>query len=170
MNGWEGRKYFYKKVYCCFQYISTKNPRVVVADKNPWLQCKRVLYTATQFTCHNPGKQNGSLPVGVYMTSENNSCDSRSNEAISIHYPKRQSQTSIAVCAKIAYGSISPRLLTEWYEIQKHLGINKVVAFAFNLSNSARAVLGHYEHKGFLDVLSYDFPHKGTFYLQILEI
>ena len=167
LNGWEGRKHFYKKLHCCFYYTSGEILRVMLANKTPWLQCKRVLYTATQFTCPNPGKRNGSHPIGVSLTSSSYSCDSRSTQAIAIHYPQRQSQTSIAVCAKIAYGSISPRLLTEWYEIQKQLGVNKVVTFVYNLSNSARMVLQHYQYQGLVDLLPYQFPHKGMFVLLI---
>ena len=162
LNGWEGRKHFDKKLNCCFHYQSGETSQVVLANKNPWLQCKRVLYTATQFTCQNPGKRNGSYPDGVYLTTSNSSCNSRSRHPITIHYPQKQANASIALCTKIAYGSISSRLLTEWYEIQKQLGVNKVVTFLYNLTDSGLVVLKHYQEQGFVDLLSYQFPHTGT--------
>lgn len=80
-----------------------------------------------------------------------------------IYYPQEQANDSIGLCAKIAYGSISTKKLIEWYEIQKKIGVNKVVTFKYNLTGSALDVFEYYQEEGFVDLLPYQYPHKGEF-------
>ena len=140
-----------------------------VKNKNHWTQCKLLIdYIATQYTCRNPGKLNGSNPVGISLVSSNKSCNIANKNYMDIYYPQKKANDSIGLCAKIAYGSVSTKKLIEWYEIQRQFGVNKVVTFKYNLTGSALDVLEYYRDEGFVDLLPYQYPHKGKSFWRLI--
>lgn len=73
-------------------------------------------------------------------------------------------QNSIAVCSKIAYGSLEAKKLVEWFETQSYLGVQKVISYVYHLNEDALNVLKYYEKLGMVDILPFGFPQSGTFH------
>lgn len=58
--------------------------------------------------------------------------------------------------------SISANLLLEWFEVQRILGVDKVISYTNNLNDDAMKVLEYYESFGLTDIIHFaGFPAGG---------
>ena len=53
-------------------------------------------------------------------------------------------------------------LTIEWMEYNKAMGVEKMLAYTYNLTQQALAVLWYYEKTGFLELRKFDLPNQGT--------
>ena len=67
----------------------------------------------------------------------------------------------LAICAKVAYNdSLDAQNLVEWFELQRLLGVDKVLLFVMELPSQIWKVLQHYRDSGFLLTVPYAIPGR----------
>ncbi|XP_070178710.1 uncharacterized protein [Littorina saxatilis] len=67
----------------------------------------------------------------------------------------------LALCGKVAYGhELDPRKLVEWFEMQRLLGVDKILIYDLNNNKTVRKIFGHYRETGLLDPLPYKLPGR----------
>ncbi|KAK6172073.1 hypothetical protein SNE40_018033 [Patella caerulea] len=110
-------------------------------------------FRATQFNC----LVNAERLKPTHIAFTDHSCDQTSLNYSAITYPEN-SVDQLAVCTGVAYGRLVPEQLTEWFELQKILGVEKVVTFTYNLDGDSTKVLKYYENEGILEIIPYDIP------------
>jgi len=64
---------------------------------------------------------------------------------------KPANKKDFLVCGPVAYGSLDPYRLIEWFEMLKILGVDHVVVYDIGVFATARRVFEHYVREGFLD-------------------
>ena len=115
-----------------------------------------------QVECLNPNSQTSNLIVGVSLTTERK-CNINATAYVKPDFPiKSTSEFSMAICAKIAYGDLNTALTIEWMEYNKAIGVEKVLAYTYNLTQQALTVLWYYGKTGFLKLRKFDLPNQGT--------
>ena len=112
--------------------------------------------------CLNPNSKTSNFIVGVSLTTERK-CNINATAYVKPDFPmKSTSKFSMAICAKIAYGDLNKALTIEWMEYNKAMGVEKVLAYTYNLTQRALTVLWFYEKTGFLELRKFDLPNQGT--------
>ena len=115
-----------------------------------------------QVECLNLNSQTPNFIVGVSLTTERK-CNITTTAYIKPDFPmKSTSEFSMAICAKIAYGDLNTVLTIEWMEYNKAMGVEKVLAYNYNLTQRALTVFWFYEKTGFLELRKFDLPNQGT--------
>ncbi|KAK7109903.1 uncharacterized protein [Littorina saxatilis] len=67
----------------------------------------------------------------------------------------------LALCGKVAYGhELDPRRLVEWFEMQRLLGVDKILIYDLNNTETVRKIFSHYRETGLLDPLPYKLPGR----------
>lgn len=80
---------------------------------------------------------------------------------IKVDTPKK-SESGLAVCGKVSYGKLDAKRLVEWFEVQRLLGVDKVLTYTYKLNTQAMNVLDYYESIGYAEIIrDFDFPFKG---------
>ena len=69
---------------------------------------------------------------------------------------KPSEKKDFCVCGPASYGHIDPRLIIEWMQMQKILGVGLVVVYDISLSVTTRKLLEQYVHDGFVDLRKTD--------------
>ncbi|XP_050419047.2 uncharacterized protein LOC126832335 [Patella vulgata] len=110
-------------------------------------------FRATQFNC----LVNAERLKPTHIALADHSCDQTALNYSPITYPEKDVD-QLAVCAGVAYGRLVPERLTEWFELQKILGVEKVVTFTYNLDRDSMKVLKYYENDGILQIIPYNIP------------
>lgn len=112
------------------------------------------IHMAHQFAC--PVPDIGHHASHVTLTSS--SCSSDIRDYLPVHYPPRV-PGGLAVCAKIAHsGGRDPEKVIEWFELQRILGVDKVLVFNLENSESLNRVFRYYQEIGVLDLQPYELP------------
>ena len=115
-----------------------------------------------QIECLNPHSQTSNFIVGVSLTTAGK-CHINATAYVKPDFAmKSTSEFSMAICAKIAYGDLNAALTIEWMEYNKAMGVEKVLAYTYNLTERAITVLWFYEKTGFLELRKFDLPNQGT--------
>ena len=90
------------------------------------------------------------------------------------HPTKKTKRTGIAACVSVAYWVIEPYKLVEWLELQRILGIDKVVVYNNSLAPQSARILEQYAKTDFLDFRqSHNFisdPGELTFHLHMSPV
>ncbi|XP_071088040.1 uncharacterized protein [Haliotis cracherodii] len=112
-------------------------------------------YNATKYTC--------SLPLGtdvVQMSLTSSSCSHDVQDYIPVKRPV-QRPGSLALCGKTLFGKdLRPQRLVEWIEIQKILGVDKILIFDLDNPESIRKIFRYYSRQGILEVQPYELPGR----------
>lgn len=115
------------------------------------------VYVARQFSCGVPVSNGTPLPSKITLTSTSQ-CSSDVKDYLTVLYPRRH-PGRLAVCAKIAHsGGLDPAKVIEWFEIQRLLGVDKVLIYDLGNQESINRVFGYYRKLGILDVQPYELP------------
>ncbi|XP_053404487.1 uncharacterized protein LOC123554072 [Mercenaria mercenaria] len=160
--GWLNYDLFNSSLQCCLllgndSIVCTENAKRVI-----WTQVNKQPLMAVKFFCPVPAAFLGIHVKGATMSLPGERCLSK--KFVAVEYLKRQPQDSIAVCAKIVYGTMSSQRLIEWFEIQKFIGVDKVLMYYYNLNTETTKVLQRYHQEGFLDLRPFDFPDADSNY------
>ena len=90
-----------------------------------------------------------------YLEPENQPAGQQLNDSnsVPVEFPlKPRNVIDFGTCHPIAFGHLDPYRLVEWFEMQKLLGIGRVVMYNDTLDESSSAVLFHYGRQGYLDI------------------
>ncbi|GFO17677.1 beta-1,4-galactosyltransferase galt-1 [Plakobranchus ocellatus] len=135
-----------------FYYRSVNFP--VVSDIDEYMHPEA--YLARQYTCTVP--ETGHQIHHATLTSSQ--CSSDPRDYIPVHYPARV-PGGLAICGKVAYGgALDPEKLIEWFEMQRLLGVDKVLIYELNNPENVMRVFKHYQKMGFLDLQPYELPGR----------
>lgn len=154
VNVWDGSQN--KEFSCClFHDVQKRNPIQVNAFiKNNFGYSTLV---ARQYECSIPRLKKDIIEMGMIVRGKQ--CYPTMH-TVSVTVPERHAK-SLAICAKIAYGTLSPQRLIEWFEYQRLMGVDKILAMVQYLNDDAYRVLKYYEKNGVLDVDAFPSPLPG---------
>ena len=159
ITGWLGEPLIDKPLHCC---LLLKN-RSVVSYLNRrrmmWYQVRRQPLFATKTYCPIPPELASEQPIGTSLSLPEHDCYQKT--FMKIQYPQAREQNTLAFCAKIAYGSLHADRLIEWLEVQRYIGVDKVMIYFYNLNTETMHVLKQYMEEGFVELQPFDFPLPG---------
>lgn len=105
------------------------------------------------FMCPLP--EQNTLPVRAGLKLANQT-ESRYEDLLKIYYPRHE-EGKLALCPKVAFGYLNPQRLIEWFEMQKLLGVDRVVILVIDrLNTDAVEVLQHYRQQGVAHIHPYE--------------
>lgn len=133
--------------------------------------------TTVKYSYHAVAIRKGSLficPTGdgtpditrISLTFENHPCPTEMTYYRNITTPKQfrrknKTEKTIAVCAKLSYGSLDAGRLVEWLETLRLFGVDMILSHVYELNDAARKVFKHYEQLGLAETVEFDLPEKG---------
>ncbi|KAL8582120.1 hypothetical protein ACOMHN_004040 [Nucella lapillus] len=110
------------------------------------------------YSCHFLYSPRQLHAASVSLTST--SCPAKGSEYLRIQEPEIR-PGSLGLCAKVLFGhELDPRRLVEWFEMQRLLGVDKIVLFDLNHSAKMDKVLRYYVKSGLLLRLPYKLPDR----------
>lgn len=113
-------------------------------------------YYARQYACAVP--EIGRSASHVTLKGSSSACSSDARDYVSVHYPEVV-PGGLAVCAKIAHsGGLDPEKVIEWFEVQRILGVDKVLMYDMGNPENLTRVLRYYRDLGVLDLQPYELP------------
>lgn len=154
INLWDGSQN--KKFDCC---IFNKKTMDNFVTKEAYIKNNFGYspFIARQYQCHVPkcimnathvGMVERGTPCSIFMTT------------IPVFYPSRE-KGKLALCAKIAYGTLSPQRLIEWFEYHRLMGVDKVLTMVQYLNEDAYKVLLYYQKLQFGEIDDFPLPLPG---------
>lgn len=66
----------------------------------------------------------------------------------------------LTMCVPIVYGDFNSEALVEWFEFQKHFGVEKISMHIWNVSQENWKVFEYYRSDGILDIYRLDAPYN----------
>lgn len=145
--------------YCCLKIGSAY--RVARAIQTSFYD-KQTTAIASQYICNIPLKNNTSSRVGVVVmdaiAEPSQQLDviqkCKNGTYTKVYFPK-SNEGKLGLCTKIAYSKLNPAHLIEWFEYQKMMGVDKVIAAKQDINSEALRVFKHYEEQGILETIDY---------------
>ncbi|XP_048237059.1 uncharacterized protein LOC124134422 [Haliotis rufescens] len=138
---------------CCI--ILSNHTLLITNASEPYKMPRAGHFHATQYTC--------SLPLGtdvVQMSLTSSSCSHDVQDYIPVKRPV-QRPGGLALCGKTLFGKdLRPQRLVEWIEIQKLLGVDKILIFDLDNPESIRKIFRYYSKQGILDVQPFELPGR----------
>ncbi|CAG5118846.1 unnamed protein product, partial [Candidula unifasciata] len=114
------------------------------------------IYMARQYICRVPVHADSLKSSYITLTSKD--CSTDIQDYLSIIYPTRV-LGGIALCGKIAHsGGLDPEKVIEWFEVQRLLGVDKVLIFDLGNPETLNRVFRYYQNLGILDLQPYELP------------
>lgn len=164
LSGWQLPKLSNMTFRCCFLL---RNGNIMTSNwtfsRRSWKWGGGRTLQATRFVCEtylDPLRIKGvGLSIGNFSDCSKNISQYRE---LTILPNNINIQNGIAICSKIAYGSLGAKKLVEWFETQLYLGVQKVISYSYDLNKDALNVLKYYEKLGIVDILPFGFPQSGT--------
>ncbi|XP_059156805.1 uncharacterized protein LOC131941540 [Physella acuta] len=96
------------------------------------------------------------MPEYATLTSSSK-CPTDTKDYLKVLYPTKQ--PGIALCGKIAHsGGVEPQKAIEWFEMQKLLGVDKILIYDLGNPKGLTRVFRHYQQEGILDLQPYELP------------
>lgn len=158
--GWQAREHKQENVFCCVRFQNTHSVFQVLVRNTIDISHIRLI-KATQFICPVTSSydQASNITVGLAM-SEELCMEANYIDAESEEIPHSENKFSLGICGKILYGDFPAERVLEWLEINRILGVDKIVLYTFNITRETEAVLKYYVNEGFLVTKQFDFPVK----------
>ena len=156
LTGWMHESLLQEELLCCLllknqSVVSFTNQRRMI-----WYQVRKQPLFATKSYCPIPPELQPEKPIGASLSLPPYGCNLRM--FLKIQYPEIRKPGSLAFCAKIAYGTLSPNSLIEWLELHRFVGVDRVMLYYYNLNFEAMSVLKHYVQEGFVGLQPFDIP------------
>nr|KAI8734384.1 hypothetical protein BgiMline_027698 [Biomphalaria glabrata] len=108
-------------------------------------------YLARQYRCTSQSRPR-------YVTLTSSACPDSINDYLPVTYPN-VSPRGLALCAKVARSpDLNVQKLAEWFEVQRHLGVDKIVVYNLGVDNAIGAIFRYYQNLGLLELLAYELP------------
>lgn len=160
ITAWMNESLLQEDLNCC---LLLKNQSVMSARNRRrmlWYQVKKQPLLATKSYCSVPRKLQSDKIIGASISLPPYDCDLR--VFMKVQYPEIRKRGSLAFCSKIAYGPLGAERLIEWLELQRFVGVDRVMIYFYNLNIDAMRVLRKYKRDGFVDLQPFDYPQPGT--------
>lgn len=112
------------------------------------------IWKAHQFSCVAPeiGRHAG------HVTLTSSTCSTDFRDYLPVLYPQRV-PGGLAICAKVAHSNgLDPEKVIEWFELQRMLGVDKVLIFNLGVPEKVYRVFRYYQEIGVLDLQPYELP------------
>ncbi|XP_052214007.1 uncharacterized protein LOC127832537 [Dreissena polymorpha] len=162
--GWENKNLIRNTYKCCVRYTSGE-VQSVPATRIIWSNILSNM-SAMQFVCSNLTSRFGELPEVATLEGRNKKCHSLFDWYLPVTFAHAH-KNEIAVCYKIAYGSLAADDLLSWFELHRRLGVTKVLVFTHDLNPEATRVLQYYRALGMADTVPFAYPTDGRIVRQI---
>ena len=161
LNGWEYAPLREVVHYCCLYYGPNDIQSVSMLEKLHWNFLGKAKLETKQFVCPNPRHSNKTLPLAVSLTRHSCPDDMSLYAEVETPFPVTNKKEEIAVCTKLAFGNLSASEMIEWFEVQKSLGVSKIVTYTHRLNAAAMEVLKYYQSEGLGEYFPFDLPDTG---------
>jgi hypothetical protein len=164
--GWEHKNGSSSDFKCCFRLKNGTFVSVLSWNKSHWLFLENVTLQAKQFKCPVNFDINDISSITI-LSDKNATCPEENVFYITTtiikhkRRPKNIRNRNVGVCVKLTFGSLDAQRLIEWFEIHKLFGVDKVIAYTYQLNLKAAKVLKFYERSGMAQVYDFDLPEKG---------
>ncbi|KAH3886230.1 hypothetical protein DPMN_010231 [Dreissena polymorpha] len=155
IQGWENKHLINNTYKCCVRYTSGK-VRSVPATRTIWSNVVSEM-TAMHFVCSNLTSRSGEIPDVATLADRKQECHNLFDWYLPLKFAHAH-KNEIAVCGKIAYGSLAADDLLSWFELHRRLGVTKVLVFTHDLNPEATRVLQYYRALGMADTVPLVFP------------
>ena len=161
LNGWEYAPLRKAVHNCCLFYDLNDIKSVPILEKLHWNFLGKAKLETKQFVCPNPRHSNQTLPLAVSLTQ--NGCPDDASLYVEVETPfaVTNRKEEIAVCTKLAFGNLSAYEMIEWFEVQKSLGVSKIITYTHKLNAAAEEVLKYYQSEGLGEYFPFDLPDTG---------
>ncbi|CAG5118845.1 unnamed protein product [Candidula unifasciata] len=147
------------QLFCCILFRDKKTLQVVTADlyhEYGYYDNEPKAYIARQFICRVP--VTSDFLRDSYVTLSSTICSNDLQGYIPILHPTRV-PGGIAICGKIAHsGGLDPEKTIEWFEVQRLLGVDKILIFDLGNPETIKRVFRYYQNLGILDLQPYELP------------
>ncbi|XP_059156818.1 uncharacterized protein LOC131941546 [Physella acuta] len=148
---------------CCVIYHDPESVTLTVTPASHYFRefivggpSNEKLYAARQYVCHGTVSTANNMPEYVTLTSSSK-CPTHTKDYLKVLYPIKQ--PGIALCGKIAHsGGVEPQKAIEWFEMQKLLGVDKILIYDLGNPEGLTRVFRHYQQEGILDLQPYELP------------
>ncbi|CAC5391421.1 unnamed protein product [Mytilus coruscus] len=159
VNGWENHvknNHF----MCCFRLRNGK-PLASMSNQKlssilAYMPLRRI-----QYRCPVPVEVNLIEYVSI-INDMNTTCHEDISYYVKVILSLYSKDSGIAICSLISYRSQDAAILVEWFEVQRLLGVNKIITYTQELNSDALRVLDYYESIGLAEVIrGFDMPEKG---------
>lgn len=159
LSGWQHPKLGNLAFRCCFLL---QNRSIVSSN---WTSFRKVwnfggatILKATRYECQTNLEHTLINGVGINIWSSSCAMNVTQYRKLSIVPNSENIQKSIAICSKIAYGSLNAKYLVEWIETQRYMGVQKIISYVYKLNMDAINVLKHYEEIGIVETFPFEIP------------
>lgn len=159
LSGWLNYNYVNSTLLCCLLLGNDSIVSYMNEKRMIWTQVSKQPLMAVKFFCNVPRVLYGIKVKGSTVSLPQEQCMNK--KFMAVEFLNQQLEDSFAICAKIAYGGLSAQRLIEWLEIQKYIGVDKVLVYFYNLNEEAMRVLLKYNRDGFVELLPFDYPEAG---------
>ncbi|RUS81909.1 hypothetical protein EGW08_010336, partial [Elysia chlorotica] len=145
--------------------------------KEYWLSYKPSVYVATQYSCRIPQKNLSASNMPALATLAPISlleswfglvggytryCPTDDTEYLPVEFPRR-APGDLGLCSKVNHNSPDSETILEWFELQRHLGVDRIVVYDMgDNSPQLNRLFLHYENSGLLERVRYDLPGEPT--------
>ena len=147
---------------CCLKFRTQTGLKTIRANVvNKWIFWARAKFRVFHIACKNL-RFHHKFPETISISPSSNICDNKSSSYVKIQWPLRKPGIKLAIGSQIAYGNISAANIIDWMETYRYLGVDKVVAYYYKLTNKeALKVLLYYHANGFVDLYRYEPAGQG---------
>lgn len=166
--GWIKYALINSTLHCCLLLGNDTIVSSINVKRMVWMQVHKQPLMAVKFFCPVPKALANAKVTGATMSLPQENCQHK--KFMAVEYLKRQPDESLALCAKIAYGTMSAQRLIEWLEIQKYMGVDTVLMYYYNLNSETMRVLLQYNSEGFVDLRPFDYPNSGRSFCQLSNV
>ncbi|XP_059143255.1 uncharacterized protein LOC131930689 [Physella acuta] len=93
-----------------------------------------------------------------YATLSATTCPADTTQYFAVRYPTRK-PGHVALCAKILHGNtLDPEKIIEWVEMQKILGVDKILVYNLGIPDHIFRVFRFYQFEGIIEIQPYELP------------
>ncbi|WAR08250.1 hypothetical protein MAR_018208 [Mya arenaria] len=161
LSGWQRSKVdFHSGLKCCLVYA---NPlKVLVANltqRRDWSYVGHSGIEAKQYVCPNAYSHRNISPKAISLTTGER-CPEDLTKYATVDFPQKAQRGSLGVCAKLVFGNISAASIVEWFEYQRLMKVDKVIAYTYKLNEEAMKVLEYYSSIGLVEFLPFSLPQR----------
>ncbi|CAC5399596.1 unnamed protein product [Mytilus coruscus] len=157
INGWERKSLLHAKNFTCC-VLCKDGTKVFINStlKSTFDLFDNVALHSVQYTC----PVQSSLIQSVSVSIGTHTCKESEQHYIKVESSMRN-EYGLAICGKISYGNMNAELILEWFEVQRLLGVDKVLTYTYQLNDQAMAVLEYYESIGYAVIIrDFEYPQQ----------
>ncbi|XP_052810275.1 uncharacterized protein LOC128238408 [Mya arenaria] len=168
LSGWQTpTDDFHSELKCCLFYA---NPlKAFVANLTQIRNSTNLRHSeieAKQYVCPNVYSNRNISPIAISLTTGER-CPEDLTKYATVDFPHKAQNGSLGVCAKLVFGNISAGSLVEWFEYQRLMKVDKVIAYTYKLNEEAMKVLKYYSSTGLVEFLPFSLPHREKYHRDV---